>query len=63
MFVSADRQVPRPLVTADNQGRFEASLASGSWLVYVEGSDGRPVFQRKIHVRDNETYRFSVVSR
>jgi hypothetical protein len=50
LFVSATPQGPRQNVTADSAGQFQVSLASGGWLVYVDGSDARPVFHSKIDV-------------
>ena len=47
LFVSADRQGDQQSVTADGDGRFRTTLASGGWLVYVQDDDGRPVFHEK----------------
>src|SRR5262249_49406210 len=44
MSVSPAPPGPQESVTADAQGRFRASLASGSWLVYVYGADGKPEY-------------------
>jgi hypothetical protein len=62
-FVSAARRDPHRVVTADNAGNFRVTLASGDWLVYVQGADGKLAFARKIDVRDNETRQFTLVSR
>jgi hypothetical protein len=50
MFVNAGRQAANQTVTANAAGRFQVNLASGAWLVYVAGQDGRPVFQSRIEV-------------
>ncbi|MCS6850078.1 MAG: carboxypeptidase-like regulatory domain-containing protein [Gemmataceae bacterium] len=63
MFVSMDRQGPQQTVTADADGKFRTSLASGSWLVYVPGADGRPVFHSKIDVRGDASRTMTLVSR
>ena len=53
LFVSADRQGAQQSVTADGDGRFQTTLASGGWLVYVQDDGGRPVFHEKVDVRDD----------
>jgi hypothetical protein len=54
LFVNADRERTQEEVLTDGAGRFCASLVSGNWLVYTSGADGRPVFHRKLEVRDAE---------
>lgn len=63
LFVSADRQGERASITADGAGEFRVTLASGGWLVYVETHDGKPVFNSKIDVQENQTRRVRLVSR
>jgi hypothetical protein len=63
LFISADRRLPRQSVDADRAGRFQVTLDSGDWLVYLQGADGRPTFQRKIAVRDQEKSDMTLVSR
>ena len=63
LFVSAERQGAQQSVTADGDGRFQAALASGGWLVYVKDADGRPVFQEKVDVRDDGPRTMTLVSR
>jgi hypothetical protein len=63
MFVNADRQGSQQSVTADGKGQFRVTLASGSWLVYVHGADGKPVFHSKIELRGEETRQVTLVSR
>jgi hypothetical protein len=54
VFINADRQDARKEVATDNLGRFQAQLASGGWLVYVEDAQRKPVFSQKIDVRAND---------
>ena len=63
LFVSADRQGAQQSVTADGDGRFQTTLASGGWLVYVQDDNGRPVFQDKVDVRDDLPRTITLVSR
>jgi hypothetical protein len=53
LLVSADKSRMQQTVTADSRGEFQASVAAGSWLVYVHGADGKPVFQDKVEVRED----------
>lgn len=62
-FVSDAPQGPQQQIKADADGQFRVSLASGAWLVYVQGADDTPVFHSKIDVRDNESRRVILVSR
>jgi hypothetical protein len=63
LFVSMSRQGPQESVTADAAGQFRVALASGGWLVYLQGADGKPVFHSKMDVRDNETRQVTLQSR
>jgi hypothetical protein len=64
LFVRAERQGDQQSITANESGQFRATLASGGWLVYVHGADGKPVFYSKIDVKDNDQPRqFTLVSR
>ena len=63
LFVSADRQGAQESVTADVEGRFRTTLASGGWLVYVQDADGRPVFHEKVDVLDGAPQTMTLVSR
>jgi hypothetical protein len=63
LFVSADRRLPRQTVDTDRAGQFQVSLDPGGWLVYLQDADGRPTFQKKIDVRDNEKREMTLVSR
>jgi hypothetical protein len=62
-LVSADRQGVEQTVTADQSGQFRATLASGAWLVYVQRTDGKLEFVRKIEVRGEEPKQYTLVSR
>jgi hypothetical protein len=63
LFVSVDRQRAQEEVTADRAGGFGVSLASGQWLVYTYGADGRPVYHRKVDVRDDVPSRLTLDNR
>jgi hypothetical protein len=62
LFVSAGGHLPRQTVATDPSGRFRITVASGGWLVYVQGEDGKPVFQHKIEVLDNQTRQLDLVN-
>ncbi|MBI1917300.1 MAG: carboxypeptidase regulatory-like domain-containing protein [Planctomycetes bacterium] len=63
LFVSADTDGRRQSSTADGEGNFRATLANGSWLVYVRNRDGVPVFQAKIDVTERPSPPLTLVSR
>jgi len=63
LFVSADRQGTQQTLTADGEGRFRTTLASGGWLVYVQDGEGRPIFHEKVDLRDGEPRTVTLVSR
>jgi hypothetical protein len=63
LFISKDEQHTQKEMTSDASGRFEVSLPSGNWLVYTHGSDGRPIYQQKIEVRDRESHLVKLVNR
>lgn len=63
LFVNADRQNDREAATASADGRFDVSLASGRWLVYIRGSNGQRVYHSRIDVEDRDTSYIRLVSR
>jgi hypothetical protein len=63
MFVNTDRHEPRSTVDTDAAGQFRVTLTSGGWLIYLQPADGKPIFQRRIEVRDNEPHEIQLVSR
>lgn len=63
LFVNSDQDDQQQTVTADGQGRFEATLAKGNWLVYVRNREGTPVFQKRIVVKDQERVPVLLTSR
>jgi hypothetical protein len=63
LFVSADRQGDQRTLTTDSFGKFRVTLASGGWLVYVHGADGKPVFHSKINVCDDRPSTMTLTSR
>jgi hypothetical protein len=62
VFVRADKG-GRQTATTDVRGQFRVHLASGRWLVYVQGNDGRPVFNRQLDVGTGEPVRLTLTSR
>jgi hypothetical protein len=62
-FVSAQRQRPSQAVTANAAGQFQVRLASGGWLVYVAGPDGRQAFHSRIEVNGGQPAPLTVVTR
>jgi hypothetical protein len=63
LFILADKMSTRESVTADVSGKFQLTLAAGSWLVYTQTPDGRTDFRRKIEVRADEPTELRLVSR
>ena len=63
LFVNADRREARRTAETDADGQFHVKLASGGWLVYLHGTDGQPVFHRKIEVNDGEKSPLLLVNR
>jgi len=61
LFVSADNG-KRETVTANNTGRFQVNLASGNWLVYVQGHDGVAQYYSRLSVAQNQTAKITVVN-
>ncbi len=51
MLVRADRRAQQQ-TTADDQGRFRATLAAGTWHVYGKDVEGRPVYRGKLEVHE-----------
>lgn len=63
-FVPTQRSgVTASSATADASGRFQVSLPSGTWLVYLTGADGKQTLHSKLDVRDRETRQLTLASR
>jgi hypothetical protein len=62
LFVSVDRGMQRQAIAADGTGHFRVGLASGAWLVYLQGADGKPIFHHKIELLGNETRQVNFVA-
>jgi hypothetical protein len=62
-FVRAGQEGTQQPVTADQAGQFRVSLAAGGWLVYLTGSDGKPVYHSQIEIRGEESRQITLVSR
>jgi hypothetical protein len=63
LFVSAEKRGEQRTVAADRDGKFNASLGAGDWLVYVYNPSGKPVFYRRIEVRAKIPMPLTIVSR
>jgi len=63
LVISDDAQRTRQEVRADASGQFNVTLASGGWVLYTYGADGRPVFQQKIEVAEKEKTFVKLVNR
>jgi hypothetical protein len=63
LFISADQRGTRQAITADISGKFRVSLASGSWLVYVQDGQGKLMLNKRVEIRDNEPVQLTLVSR
>lgn len=61
LFVSADNG-KRATATANNTGRFQVNLASGNWLVYVQGRDGTAQYHSRLNVQHNQSAKITVVN-
>jgi hypothetical protein len=61
-FVSATGQEYIP-AQADATGKFQVSLASGSWKVYTEDATGRPSFHSDIQVQGGDNRNVVLVAR
>jgi hypothetical protein len=53
----------RQQVTTDVDGKFHVTLASGGWLVYVDGHDAKPAFHSRINLNDKEIRQVVLVSK
>lgn len=62
MFVSVAPQGAQQQVTTDATGQFRVTLASGGWLVYVDGADHKPAYHSKLEVKENETRQVTLLS-
>jgi len=62
IFVSSNQSMIPQTVTANSAGRFQASLAGGSWNVYLHGADGNPTFYTRIDVNDAQSRGITLVN-
>jgi hypothetical protein len=63
LFVNERKQGTHQPVTADKAGQFNVELASGSWLIYLAGSDGKLLYHSRVEVRDDSNKPVLLVSR
>jgi hypothetical protein len=60
LFVSAQHGADRQTVTANTAGRFEVTLASGAWLVYLENPDGTTRYHSRIDIDGRQPARLTL---
>lgn len=53
VFLKTDDTAARQSVTTDEHGRFQVKLASGGWYIYVQGQNGKMIYQDTVQMRDN----------
>ena len=63
LFVSASSVKAEQKATADADGKFNVTLASGAWKVYVHDAAGQPVYVNSIDMKDSEVRQVSLLSR
>ena len=63
VFVAAGQGGAQQEVVTNTAGRFQVNLASGNWLVYLTGPDGRQAFHSRIEVGDNPSGLITLMSR
>src|SRR5262245_46026929 len=63
VFVSKQGNSSQQSVTSDGAGRFQVTLASGGWSIYMSRPDGMLEYHSTLAVRDNEARNVRVVSR
>jgi len=63
LLVRKDQENVKESVTADEKGQFRVRLGAGSWLVYVNDSEGTPVYHDVIEVRATQQEHFVLTSR
>jgi hypothetical protein len=63
LFVSADRKGGRQAITADDRGRFQTTLTSGTWLIYIQNDSGQLMYQQKVQVGEDQSPLLTLVSR
>jgi hypothetical protein len=63
VFVNTAKQDDRLPVTTDPAGKFQVTLASGAWKVFMQSADGQLEFHSKIDLRDKEPRPVILVSR
>ncbi len=63
LFVNAERDGVQQSATTDAQGRFQATLAKGTWLVYVRNQEGTPAFQKRLEISESQKREMQLTSR
>ena len=63
LFINAANSRERQTATTDATGRFQAPLAAGRWLVYVQGSDGQDDFRQEVQICSPRSSPLTLVKR
>lgn len=63
LLVRKDQENVKQSVTADDKGLFHVRLEAGTWLAYVNGADGTPVYHDVLEVRASQQEHFVLTSR
>lgn len=63
IFVNVEKKDARQSASTNLDGMFSLQLEKGDWLVYVQGTDGRPIYQKTLDVQENEPKIVTLVSR
>lgn len=62
LFVNASNG-QKKTITANSAGRFQTELPTGSWHVYLHGTDDQPIYHSRIDVSGAQFRQVSLVSR
>jgi hypothetical protein len=63
VFVSEGSSGRQEVATTDPTGKFQARLASGTWLMYVQDTQGKSVFHSKLQVKSDQVQQMTLMSR
>jgi hypothetical protein len=54
-FLSSLSPKNRTRICGQHKGRFQTTLAVGTWLIYVEDGSGKLVYQGKVNVKAQQS--------
>lgn len=63
VFVNAKDLSQREYATANAYGEFEIKLKAGEWYLYVESTEGKATYHKKLTIGDRDSYLYKLVSR